>query len=460
MPPGPSGADPTATPTGTATATAATEADADAATMATAAAAAAAAARPAMVSLPRLLSTCADAARRGCLVIRAVQAGREGGQKRGGWILLPGGQVQGGGRSQVGPDRGRWGGAEGRPGLPEGEVGGRARHRGRGGRGRGRGRGGGGGDGSGDPFAAYAVPAPAAFPLREDLAHPPGGAGGWEVPLSSVCVYVDPMDGTREFVEGRLGNVQCLVGIAVGGRAVGGAVGLPFPGGRTNGGEDVAEAEAEAEGGGGGAGPGRLRPGTRGRRRGPSWGGSPWRRMPGKEGTADPEGFSFPCPSSRPLRSLRRPSMPARPALTVLTGDSRRPEKDLALSVLRDLCGEDGVAMDVRTAGGSGNKMHRVALAAGAGAGDGADVIAVAPRGTCSWDTAAPTGVLLAALAAGRGRPGLVSDLAARDLRYDRGGGDVTNGAGVLASCGDRAERYHRELCRRLLKRGIEEMID
>ena len=24
-----------------------------------------------------------------------------------------------------------------------------------------------------------AVPAPAAFPLREDLAHPPGGAGGW-----------------------------------------------------------------------------------------------------------------------------------------------------------------------------------------------------------------------------------------------------------------------------------------
>ena len=75
-------------------------------------------------------------------------------------------------------------------------------------------------------------------------------------------------------------------------------------------------------------------------------------------------------------------------------------------------------------------------------------------------DTAAPTGVLLAALAAGRGRPGLVSDLAARDLRYDWGGGDVTNGAGVLASCGDRAERYHRELCRRLLKRGIEEMID
>jgi 3'-phosphoadenosine 5'-phosphosulfate (PAPS) 3'-phosphatase len=459
MPPGPSGADPTATPTGTATATAATEADADAATMATAAAAAAAAARPAMVSLPRLLSTCADAARRGCLVIRAVQAGREGGRNG------EGGSSSLGVRYKVGGDprsalteadgaaqrvvlaclRGRWGDGLAIVGEEDEDED----------------EGGGEGDGSGDPFAAYAVPAPAAFPLREDLAHPPGGAGGWEVPLSSVCVYVDPMDGTREFVEGRLGNVQCLVGIAVGGRAVGGAVGLPFPGGRTNGGEDVAEAEAEAEGEGGGEGPVQvvygLAPGGGG---GAVLGRVAVEEDAGEGGDGGSGGIFVPLPffPSSPVPSPPLDAGP--PRLTVLTGDSRRPEKDLALSVLRDLCGEDGVAMDVRTAGGSGNKMHRVALAAGAGAGDGADVIAVAPRGTCSWDTAAPTGVLLAALAAGRGRPGLVSDLAARDLRYDRGGGDVTNGAGVLASCGDRAERYHRELCRRLLKRGIEEMID
>lgn len=50
------------------------------------------------------------------------------------------------------------------------------------------------------------------------------------VDLEEVCVFVDPVDGTLEFVEGRLENVQCLVGISVGGRAVGGVVGVPFQG--------------------------------------------------------------------------------------------------------------------------------------------------------------------------------------------------------------------------------------
>ena len=49
-------------------------------------------------------------------------------------------------------------------------------------------------------------------------------------PLAAVTVFVDPLDGTREFVEGRLENVQCLVGVAVDGRAVAGAIGLPFGG--------------------------------------------------------------------------------------------------------------------------------------------------------------------------------------------------------------------------------------
>ena len=49
------------------------------------------------------------------------------------------------------------------------------------------------------------------------------------VPLAEVTVLVDPVDGTRELVEGRLGAVQTLVGVAVQGRAVAGAVGLPFP---------------------------------------------------------------------------------------------------------------------------------------------------------------------------------------------------------------------------------------
>ena len=51
-----------------------------------------------------------------------------------------------------------------------------------------------------------------------------------EASLERVTVFVDPLDGTREFVEGRLENAQCLVGGAVAGRAVAGAVGLPFGG--------------------------------------------------------------------------------------------------------------------------------------------------------------------------------------------------------------------------------------
>ena len=50
------------------------------------------------------------------------------------------------------------------------------------------------------------------------------------VRVGDVTVFVDPLDGTREFVEGRLEAVTSLVGIAVGGRAVGGAIGLPFGG--------------------------------------------------------------------------------------------------------------------------------------------------------------------------------------------------------------------------------------
>jgi len=46
--------------------------------------------------------------------------------------------------------------------------------------------------------------------------------------LSKVTIYVDPLDGTREFVDGRYENVTCLIGIAIDGKPVGGVVGVPF----------------------------------------------------------------------------------------------------------------------------------------------------------------------------------------------------------------------------------------
>jgi len=48
---------------------------------------------------------------------------------------------------------------------------------------------------------------------------------------SRIKLFVDPLDGTREFVEGRLENCQVLVGIAIDGEAVAGAIGMPFPDG-------------------------------------------------------------------------------------------------------------------------------------------------------------------------------------------------------------------------------------
>lgn len=50
-----------------------------------------------------------------------------------------------------------------------------------------------------------------------------------DIDASRITIFVDPLDGTREFVEGRLDNCQVLVGIAIDGEAVAGAIGIPFP---------------------------------------------------------------------------------------------------------------------------------------------------------------------------------------------------------------------------------------
>ena len=72
-----------------------------------------------------------------------------------------------------------------------------------------------------------------ALQLRRDLCDVSQSPSlvGWSEPIEVLTVFVDPVDGTREFVEGRLDAVQCLIGVACRGRSVAGAIGLPFPGG-------------------------------------------------------------------------------------------------------------------------------------------------------------------------------------------------------------------------------------
>lgn len=67
-------------------------------------------------------------------------------------------------------------------------------------------------------------------PLPKDLFDDDIGETA-DIDASEITIFVDPLDGTREFVEGRLSNCQVLVGIAIGGEAVAGAVGIPFPSG-------------------------------------------------------------------------------------------------------------------------------------------------------------------------------------------------------------------------------------
>ena len=400
----------------------------------------------AMISLPRLVSTCADAARRGCVVIRSVQARRE--------AVLAGGvttsnngtaadalreasrhgiqyKVDGDPRSALTEAdgaaqevilhclRARWGsdlhivGEE-----EEGESGGSNDEE---------------QDNEEDVFARYGVLKPEDVALKEDILL--SASSSKDVPLSSVTIYVDPMDGTREFVEGRLGNVQCLVGIVVDGRPVGGAVGLPFAGGRTETQEgkrgcDIPSIQVVHALLGEQPTLGRVSVSN------------------GSSSTFDELPFLAPAAEDR---SASTTSSSSGRQLIVLSGDSRKPEKDLAIGHLRDICSDEGVELDIRTAGGCGTKIMQLALCAAAASagGDGRDAIAVMTRGNCSWDTAAPTAVLEAALkqAAGTGR---VSDFYGDRLVYD--GVNVTNSLAVLASCGADTKRWHTELCKRLAK--------
>ena len=49
-----------------------------------------------------------------------------------------------------------------------------------------------------------------------------------ECTVDQLTVWVDPLDGTKEYTEGFLDHVTVLIGIAVGKRAVAGVINQPF----------------------------------------------------------------------------------------------------------------------------------------------------------------------------------------------------------------------------------------
>ncbi len=198
-------------------------------------------------------------------------------------------------------------------------------------------------------------------------------ASEWKEPMDALTVFVDPVDGTREFVEGRLGAVQCLIGVACRGRAVAGAIGLPFPDG-------TLEHETSVV-----------------------WGAARPGRAAGESGVAG-------APRAPPSR------LGDANGATCVTGDSANASLAAARAVAD--CAAHVVI------GGAGNKILAVA--------EGRADVALMHFGTSLWDTCAPEAVLRA-----RGGKVTDLFGAPLTHDPERPGGGLINDLGVLATASE-----------------------
>ena len=266
-----------------------------------------------------------------------------------------------------------------------------------------------------------------------------------------IIIFIDPMDGTREFVEGRIQNVQCLIGITLNGMPVAGAMGMPM----------VHDTQIEIAYG-----------------------------LIALEKNESESVIPVPLLSGVKLFDALNPLVKDAPnnsasgdgdgndddnsTLVVFSGDSMKPSLNLAMDCLenRVLGGseewidQEGEIDEVilhppirkTIVGGCGHKIlsvqrHAQSLVQRQMEGcDGSlpthptvGAISLAPPGSSSWDTAAPTAVLLAADPKAR-----VTDLFGRPLIYD--GDNLSNKCGVVASSGSVASIIHKRLCMGLCK--------
>ena len=250
--------------------------------------------------------------------------------------------------------------------------------------------------------------------LRRDLCQgDTHDASEWREPLDALFVFVDPVDGTREFVEGRLNAVQCLIGVACRGRAVAGAIGLPFPEGGLTKETTVVW--------------GVARPGNKTGEHGvfgatrappPRFGDDAKQRLTQTQASDS----SVTAPGGDAKQRLTQTqgcnsSVTAPDAgLICVTGDSGN-ESLAAARVVAD-CALNCIA------GGAGNKILAVA--------EGRADVALMHFGTSLWDTCAPEAVL-------RSRGGKVTDLFGAPLAHhtERPDAGLVNDLGVLATACD-----------------------
>jgi 3'-phosphoadenosine 5'-phosphosulfate (PAPS) 3'-phosphatase len=213
-----------------------------------------------------------------------------------------------------------------------------------------------------------------------------------DIPIDELTIFVDPLDGTREFVEGRLQNVACLIGIARHQRPVAGVIGVPFPDGTAQSNVQVHYAVAD-------------RPDVAG-----VW--PPTNNNNEDEATTSKEALHS--------------------GVTILTGDSKDPVLVNATKLAKELANDHQHVI----VGGTAAKLRLVAS-------EIPKSLAILHFKTELWDTCAAEALLSS-------QGGKVTDLFGSPLVHSptRPFGNIF---GVVASSGDpAAAKVHDELCRRM----------
>jgi len=292
-------------------------------------------------------------------------------------------------------------------------------------------------------FDNYNCPRPDVEPIRKDMFNEEQNDTSSQVrgvKGDEIIIFIDPMDGTREFVEGRIQNVQCLIGITINGKSVAGAMGIPM----------MHENQIEIAYG----------------------------LIKKRESEEDKEEEVVPVLSGVKYFDSINPLDPSDKqsssddkgddcdvdiTLMVYSGDSKKPALSLAMDCLENIAlksdeAENDVGCNMNppiqkiVAGGCGNKMlsvqrhyeciskRRAAHEECSESSPMVGSLSIAPPGSSSWDTAAPTAVLLAADPKAR-----VTDLLGRPLIYD--GDNLLNNCGIVVSSGYVASRIHTRLC-------------
>lgn len=255
-----------------------------------------------------------------------------------------------------------------------------------------------------ETFQKYGVDLPTMRPVQKTFF-----GDDVEVDMNDITIFIDPMDGTREFVEGRFQNVQCLIGVCHKNIPICGVIGLPFV---NESGVNVICAlnmnnvniiETLIFCGGEGA-----------------------------KGDA----LSF--------QILEESGSSDTHTLKVFTGDSNRITKKLSIDYLTNFmkANHEGHILNMCVTGGCGNKILRLTACGSLGY----NAFAIMPPGNCSWDTAAPTALLFATCKK-FDIDVKVTDMLGSELIYDSSGLNVTNTLGCFVSVGKMAVGYHEMLC-------------